>query len=560
MADRDREQSEGCALTARALLIGSVGSAVLTASSLFIALRMGMLPWPIAFAAIASVLALRAFGSRSLHEANVCHAAMSAGSMVAGGLAFTIPGLWIMGLGQDLTVGEVLVAALAGTGLGLAACAVMQPYFIREQRLAFPVGRSAADTLRAVGDSDAADAPALFGGMGFSALYAFLRDQLGLLPGVLLPNTSAIPGVMLGLYNSPMMLAMGFTVGVVPAGVWFIGAAIGHLGVAGGFPALGLADAAAAGDIRVGLGLGLMLGCGAGTVIASFVTARKKALARRAEKGGRASTADEGSRRLSAPPGTVALATAAAAALVAFALGLGPLASLIVTGGAWFCVYLAAWLTGTTGIDPMEIFGMLVLLLVQALFHATSMKLLFLVAAVVAVACGVGGDVMSDLKAGDELGTDPRDQYLGMVVGAVVGAVVASLLLMAMQRAYGSEAFGPDGRFVSTQAANVAAMAGGIPHVPAFVTGLVAGCALALLGVPAITLGIGVYLPFVMSSAAAVGMLARIAFDVAHRDASQGESGARMARASTVASGLLGGESLVGVLIALAMLASLVGS
>lgn len=559
MADRDRKQSEGRALTARALVIGSVGSAVLTASSLFIALRMGMLPWPIAFAAIVSVLALRAFGSRSLHEANVCHAAMSAGSMVAGGLAFTIPGLWIMGLGQDLTVGEVLVAALAGTGLGLAACAVMQPYFIREQRLAFPVGRSAADTLRAVGDSDVADAPALFGGMGFAALYAFLRDQLGLLPGVLLPNAAAIPGVMLGLYNSPMMLAMGFTVGVVPAGVWFIGAVIGHLGVAGGFPALGLADAAVAGDIRVGLGLGLMLGCGAGTVIASFVTARKKALARRAEKGGGTSASDEGRHRLSIPPGTVALVTAAAAALVAFALGLGPLVSLIVTGGAWFCVYLAAWLTGTTGIDPMEIFGMLVLLLVQVLFHATSMKLLFLVAAVVAVACGVGGDVMSDLKAGDELGTDPRDQYLGMVVGAVVGAAVASLLLMAMQRAYGSEAFGSDGRFVSTQAANVAAMAGGIPHVPAFVTGLVAGCALALAGLPVITLGIGVYLPFVMSSAAAVGALARIAFDLAHRDGSRGESVARMAHASTVASGLLGGESLVGVLIALAMLASLVG-
>ncbi|MBQ3338374.1 MAG: peptide transporter, partial [Atopobiaceae bacterium] len=81
------QQVEQPALTLRAVIIGAVGSAVLTASSLFIALRMGMLPWPIAFAAIVSVLALRALGSKNLHEANVCHAAMSAGSMIAGGLA-----------------------------------------------------------------------------------------------------------------------------------------------------------------------------------------------------------------------------------------------------------------------------------------------------------------------------------------------------------------------------------------------------------------------------------------------------------------------------------------
>ncbi|MDU4971020.1 MAG: OPT/YSL family transporter, partial [Atopobium minutum] len=114
------------ALTVRALVIGALGSAILTASSLFIALRMGMLPWPISFAAIASVLALKLFKSHNLHEANVMHAAMSAGSMIAGGLAFTIPGLWIMGLGQDLALYEVLIAALAGTLVGLVACAAFQ--------------------------------------------------------------------------------------------------------------------------------------------------------------------------------------------------------------------------------------------------------------------------------------------------------------------------------------------------------------------------------------------------------------------------------------------------
>ena len=43
------------ALTARALVIGALGSAILTASSLFIALRLGALPWPIVFAALATL-------------------------------------------------------------------------------------------------------------------------------------------------------------------------------------------------------------------------------------------------------------------------------------------------------------------------------------------------------------------------------------------------------------------------------------------------------------------------------------------------------------------------
>ena len=136
----------GRALTPRALVSGSVGSAVLPASSMFIALKMGALPWPIVFAALASVVTLRALGSRDLHEANVCHAAMSAGAMVAGGLAFTLPGLWMLGPQYQVTFPQVLLCALSGTALGLVASAVLQPYFIRERRLAYPVGLSAADT------------------------------------------------------------------------------------------------------------------------------------------------------------------------------------------------------------------------------------------------------------------------------------------------------------------------------------------------------------------------------------------------------------------------------
>ncbi len=542
----------GRALTPRALVIGSVGSAVLTASSMFIALKMGALPWPIVFAALASVVTLRALGSRDLHEANVCHAAMSAGAMVAGGLAFTLPGLWMLGPQYQVTFPQVLLCALSGTALGLVASAVLQPYFIRERRLAYPVGLSAADTLRACDGSQGKDAPVLFGSMGLAALYAFVRDNLGALPSVL-GFGGVIPGVTLGVYNSPMMAAMGFVVGVVPALVWFAGAVLGTVVVAWALPALGVIAAADAPSIQTSLGLGLMLGVGGGAVVSGLVPVVKARLAGGAGAAPRPDAA-EGRRRLSVPRSAVALAMAVVAVVACVGLGLGPLPSVVVILGAWFSVYLSAWLTGTMGINPMEIFGVLVLLLVRIAFAGLSMETLFLGAAVVAVACGIVGDVMNDLKAGNALDTDPRDQFAGMAVGGLVGAVVASLMLMALAGAYGPEAFGPEATgadtFVAAQASVVATMAGGIPHVGVFFGALAAGFVMALLKLPVMTLGLGVYLPFHMSASAGLGALVRIVVEHRHRDDDPEAKAAREARWQAAASGLLGGESLVGVVTA----------
>ena len=86
----------GKQLTIRGMVIGVIGSVVITCSSMYIALKLSSLPWPIMFVALFSMLALKALGSTNLNEINVTHTAMSAGAMVAGGLAFTIPGIWIL--------------------------------------------------------------------------------------------------------------------------------------------------------------------------------------------------------------------------------------------------------------------------------------------------------------------------------------------------------------------------------------------------------------------------------------------------------------------------------
>ncbi|MEI3232549.1 MAG: OPT/YSL family transporter [Gordonibacter pamelaeae] len=564
-------------LTLRGVAIGCVGCAIITAASAYTALKMGALPWPIIFAAIISLFFLKALGRTNLNEANVTHTVMSAGAMVAGGLAFTIPGAWMLGHAAEIDWFQMLAVALAGVVLGLVCTALLRRHFIEDAELEYPIGQAAAQTLVA-GDSGGSTGKKLFGAMGLAGLFTALRDGLGAIPALLFGNV-ALPGVAFGVYLSPMLLAVGFLVGTGAVAVWFAGALIGNFGIIVGGTAAGLWDVAAAQGIVSSLGMGVMMGCGVGVIAknilpkaVSLVRDTRGSVAVARVEAASPTAADEaaapgtrrrrrltaGSRRWPWPPWRCSLC---------FALGLGALPSVIVVLLAFVTCAMSAQSVGQTGIDPMEIFGLIVLLAVAALADVAQVQLFF-VAGVVAVACGLAGDVMNDFKAGHVLGTDPRAQWIGQAVGGVLGAVVAVAVMAVLLAAYGPDAFGLQGTFVAAQASVVATMVAGIPSVPAFLVGLAVGFALYLLGAPAMMLGLGIYLPFYMSLTAFLGAMAKMAYDAvcARRRAKlpPDEAAARLkAQDETglvVASGLLGGESVVGVVIALAAVAAGLGA
>ena len=221
-------------ITLRSIIIGVLGCIVLTAVSMYTALKLGALPWPIVFAAIIALLFLRLCGSRDLHEANVAHTMMTAGSMVAGGLAFTIPGILILGAG-DVTIWQMLLVALAGTLLGLGATMVFRRRFVDDEPMEYPIGEAAAQTLIGA-DAGGKTAAAVFIPMAIAAIYAWIRDRMAKLPAVFFMK-GQVPGVAFGLYNSPMMIAVGFLMGAVHMLVWFLGALIGDFGLVDGKPA-----------------------------------------------------------------------------------------------------------------------------------------------------------------------------------------------------------------------------------------------------------------------------------------------------------------------------------
>ena len=532
-------------LSPAGIAIGCVGCVIITASSVYTALKMGALPWPTIFTSITALFLLRAFGHRSLNEANVTQIVMSAGSMVAGGLAFTIPGIWMLGLSDSVSWVDMLFVALSGTLLGLVCTALIRRKFVDESDLEYPIGTAAAETLLATktgGDTGRR----LFGSMGIAGLWCVARDALGIIPSMVLQLP--IPGVSFGIYNSPMLLSVGFLVGGIGVAFWFAGAVVGNFGLIVGGTTVGLWDTATAQGIVSSLGMGLMMGSGVGVVLKDILPKAAEVLRGRGSRSG-----ERGSRsRLDA--GVLALMVAAAALLACIGLGFGPLVAVVVVLLSFVTTIMSAQSVGQTGIDPMEIFGLIVLLAVAAVADVPQVQLFF-VAGVVAVACGLAGDVMSDFKTGAIIGTSPRAMWVGQAIGALLGTVVAVAVLTTLASAYGTDAFGPGKLFVSAQASVVATMVSGIPSVPAFVLGLVAGIALYFLGLPAMMFGLGVYLPFYMSFSAALGALVKLAYDRICKARGIDRSNSSE-QGILVASGILGGESIVGVVIALASVVS----
>ena len=550
-------------ISAAGILIGCIGCVIITASSVYTALKMGALPWPTIFTSITALVLLRAVGRTSLNEANVTQIIMSAGSMVAGGLAFTIPGVWMLGLGAELSWIEIGGVALAGTLLGLVCTALIRRRFVEESDLEYPIGTAAAETLMA-SRAGGATGKRLFGSMAAAGIWCALRDLAGVIPAMI--GALPIPGVAFGIYNSPMLLSVGFLVGGAAVAFWLAGGLIANFGIIVGGSAAGLWDVANAQGIVSSLGMGLMMGSGIGVVVRDILPAAFRSAHNGRRDDDRANAPARAFGKLDRS--VLSLFVAAAALLVCLVLGLSPIACAVVVVLAFVTTIMSAQSVGQTGIDPMEIFGLIVLLVIAALGESDQVRLFF-VAGVVAVACGLAGDVMSDFKTGKIIGTDPRAMWIGQAIGALIGCAVSVAVMCALLNAYGADAFGPGKLFVSAQASVVATMVSGIPSVPAFVLGLVAGVALYCLGIPSMMLGLGVYLPFYMTLSASLGAAVKIAYDRAASIRNARASGDATTNANTgtdetsheetgiiVASGVLGGESIVGVIIALASVAS----
>ena len=518
-------------LTVRAIVLAGIGSAVIAASSMYAALRFSAVLWPTVFAAVLSMSVLKSFGKTNLREINMASTGMSAGTVVAAGLAVTIPGLFITGVWDASTpllkhVPELLYVTFAGTLLGLLLTYLVRYRFVVRDRLPFPMGQAAARTLEA-GEKGAVQSIYLYGAMAFSAVFTFLRDKLAIIPNTL---TGYGKNNFLGIWLSPMAAGIGYTLGPLYTGVWFAGSVFTYLllipvGVGAGL----FASTAVAVGIKNSLGLGLMAGVGAGALI-DFLRSRIDFV-----------------RPEGAPKGLGSRLFGMFAVIIAYILtllaGLDPISSAAVMILTCLACAMSATVTGQAGINKAEIFSVMVLLAIR-LFAHPSLTASFFIMAIVAVSCGLAGDMLNDFKAGSMLGTDPAGQLVTEAVGGFAGGFAAVFAMLAVISKYGG--IGTPHGLSAGQAFAVTEMMGGIDNKTLFFTALAAGALLFLFKFPVMTLGLGLYLPFEISSIVFLGGASRFIVDkLGKAPKDEGSKG------MLLAAGLMGGEGITGVLLAI---------
>ncbi|MBR8652527.1 oligopeptide transporter, OPT family [Achromobacter sp. Marseille-Q0513] len=280
------------------------------------------------------------------------------------------------------------------------------------------------------------------------------------------------------------------------------------------------------------------------------------------------------------------LSAAAVWKLVAYAVLFAFVFGFLVAAA---CGYMAG-LVGSSS-SPISGVGIVAIVLVSLLMLALGGELLeakngvqmtialaiFSTSAVVAVA-SIANDNLQDLKTGWLVGATPWRQQVALLIGCVVGAAVISPVLELLYNAYGfadampREGMDPGQALSAPQATLMLAIARGIfshqLNWTMILIGMAVGVGLIAVDaimqrtcrvarMPVLAVGIGIYLPPTVAAPLVAGALLAWALERAlrRRAAAAGQryddfADAANRRGVLIASGLIVGESLVGVLMA----------
>ncbi len=595
-------------LTVRAVILSMVLAMILAAANTYLGLFAGLTIATAIPAAVVSMGVLRVLGGGTILENNIVQTGASAGSSIAAGVIFTIPALIILGYWQDFRYSWVLAIAGLGGLLGVLFSVPLRRSMIVEEPLAFPEGKAAAEVLKA--GENPGPGIRILGLSGALGAFVKLCAESGLR---LIPDTAAGAGFFgkflgyIGTNLSPALLGVGYIVGlnvgiVVVSGSilsWHIAIPIYHAFFLDSDPALAARvagqDAAAtafaiwSAKIRY-LGVGAMLIGGVWTLFSlrkSLLSGIKSGFA--AARKGSGQTVAETERDLPMPWMLTALVLFVLPLLGLYQAIVGqwsvsvPMTIIMIVAGFLF-VSVSGYLAGLVGSsnNPVSgitiatiLFASLVLMLLLGRNSPIGAIAAIMIGAVVCCAAAVGGDNLQDLKAGYLVGATPWKQQLMLAIGAFSCALVMAPVLNLLAKAYGIGAPTPEhpNSLAAPQAMLMASVAKGLfgGELPWNMIGLgaVVGALVIALDewlkargssfrVPVLGAAIGIYLPLELMVPIFLGGLIThfvekkrglAAHDEAERD--------RVHRPGTLFSaGLITGEALMGILIAIPIVVS----
>src|ERR1041385_859650 len=136
-------------LSIRAAIIGSLLGSLFGASSVYLALKVGITVSASIPIAVLSIPVFRALGKGSILENNITQTVGSAGESIAAGVVFTVPALLVMG--YDLALTRTTLIALTGGWLGVMLMIQLRRSLIVKEHgnLPYPEGTACAEVLEA---------------------------------------------------------------------------------------------------------------------------------------------------------------------------------------------------------------------------------------------------------------------------------------------------------------------------------------------------------------------------------------------------------------------------
>jgi putative OPT family oligopeptide transporter len=595
-------------ITIKAVVLGVLLSMVLAAANAYLGLFAGMTVSASIPAAVVSMGVLRLFRKSNILENNIVQTAASAGESLAAGVIFTLPALVIMGFWEDFNFFWVTIIAGFGGLLGVLFTIPLRRALIVEDKLQFPEGIATAEVLE-TGQKGGSGIMHIAAAAAASGLYTIGAGAVGLWPGAV-EGAKRLGGSIayFGSDLSPALLSVGYIVGLNIAILIFLGGvlnwyvAIPIVAAGSDWPAHATGEMAgqaiSATDYAYQiwstktryLGVGGMLLGGLWTIFAMRTSLLRGIVSGlRAYKGGIANAAIERTEKDMPMKWILILIIASIVPLFlvyqvfvkSITISL-PMAAIMLVAGFIFSA-VAGYMAGLVGSSNNPISGVtiatvtvsaLLLVVLMGSGNANGPAAAIVIGSVVCCAAAIAGDNMQDLKTGYIVGATPWKQQVMQMIGTAAGAVVIAPVLMLLYKAYGFRGqpdAGPDA-LAAVQANLMASVARGVFHgdLPWTFVFIGMGIAAGVIALdqylkrigssfrtPVLAVTIGIYLPLELAVPIFAGGLIHHACKLFHRkratSADEVEASAR--NGLLFASGLITGEALMGILLAIPIVA-----
>ena len=473
----------------------------------------------------------------------------------------------------------IFLIALFGGVLGVCFMVPLRQALIVEEHgtLPFPEGTACAEVLLA-GEEGGSKAGTVFAGLGIAAVYKFLADGTQLFKSEIGHAFESYKGSQVGIQVLPALAGVGYICGPKISSYMFAGGTLSWFVL---MPLIALfgADATIFPASKTVTELLTMEGggpsalwsnyikyIGAGAVATGGIISLIKSLPliirtfkQAIDSMKNKNAAHKGLRTEQDLPIPVLIAVALVIAVLIWLIPTFPvnlIGALIIVVFGFFFATVSSRMVGLIGSSNNPVSGMTIatLLFATVILKATGstgitgMVGAISIGGIICIVAAIAGDASQDLKTGFIVGATPKKQQLGEIIGVVASAAAIGFVLYLLNEAwgYGTEKI-PAAQATMMKMLVEGIMNGELPWALIFI-GVFIAIVVEILHMPVMPFAVGMYLPFSLSAGIMAGGVVRIL--VEKRKGTEKEKKARTDRGLLFTSGMIAGEGIVGILLA----------